>query len=240
MELGLPSGNALNLDSVAAMNATLDEIEASDARAVVLTGTGRVFCVGLDLVTAYEYDRATTERFVDAFDDLFLRVFSFPRPGGGGDQRARHRRGLHPGARGGRAHHGERALPDRHERGGARHPLPRRGPWRSRATDSRRGCGARPSWRASASPPRRRARRTWCTSWPTPRRSRNGRSDRARALGTAPSGAVAAVKADLLAPTLERVERQRVASRARFVDHWFSEAARAEIGTLRDQLLARR
>lgn len=73
-------GSSLSFESIAVLSRTLDEVEGSDARAVVLTGAGKVFCSGLDLRACSRYDRATMARFVDSFESLFERVFSFPLP----------------------------------------------------------------------------------------------------------------------------------------------------------------
>jgi enoyl-CoA hydratase len=78
LELG--RGNAIDDAFIAAVNDALDDAEASPARAVVLTGHGRTFCGGLDLLRALALDRAALSRFVDSFDGLFLRVFAFPKP----------------------------------------------------------------------------------------------------------------------------------------------------------------
>ncbi len=78
LELG--RGNAINPAFVAALHGALDDVEQTDARAVVLTGTGRVFCGGLDLPALHALDRPAAEAFFDSFDGLFRRVFAFERP----------------------------------------------------------------------------------------------------------------------------------------------------------------
>lgn len=72
--------NALNPRSLAALAGAFDEAAHGRARGVVLTGYGRYFSAGLDLVTLYELGRAPMEAFVMEFDRLMLRVFAFPRP----------------------------------------------------------------------------------------------------------------------------------------------------------------
>jgi enoyl-CoA hydratase len=78
LELG--RGNAIDPAFITALHGALDEVERSDARAAVVTGKGRVFCGGLDLVALHAFDRPTMERFIDDFDALFRRLFSFARP----------------------------------------------------------------------------------------------------------------------------------------------------------------
>jgi enoyl-CoA hydratase len=80
LDLAMPGGNAIGHDFIVALGRALDEAEASPARSLVLTARGNVFSVGLDVVAAYEYDRAAMGAYVDAFEGLFQRVFTFPKP----------------------------------------------------------------------------------------------------------------------------------------------------------------
>lgn len=52
---------------------------AAEGRPLVLTGAGRFFSAGLDL-TGLPSDREEMGAFVDAFEDLLLRLFAFPAP----------------------------------------------------------------------------------------------------------------------------------------------------------------
>jgi len=70
--------NAINPAFIVAANAALDA--AAGAGAVVLTGVGRSFCAGLDLVTLYEFGRGQLLTFMGQFDRLVLRLFTWPRP----------------------------------------------------------------------------------------------------------------------------------------------------------------
>lgn len=72
--------NALNHESLAAVDEAFGEVERAGARGVVLTGYGNFFSAGLDLVTLWEMDRAAMDRFVNDFDRVMLRIFSFPFP----------------------------------------------------------------------------------------------------------------------------------------------------------------
>ena len=72
------SANALDPTLVADLGARLDEAERS-GRPVVLTGNGRFFSAGLDLM-GLPQEREEMGAFVDAFDDLMQRLFLFPCP----------------------------------------------------------------------------------------------------------------------------------------------------------------
>src|SRR5438874_7903159 len=80
MRLNAPPVNALDREVLLAITATLHEIEASDARAVVLTGSGPAFSAGADLFRVLnegdEYLRTSLEALTEAFGTLF----QFPRP----------------------------------------------------------------------------------------------------------------------------------------------------------------
>lgn len=80
LELGFPRGNAITYAFIEGVDEALAKAREGGARAVVLTGTGRTFSAGLDLVAVYEYDRIEMARFVDAFDEFFGRVFAFELP----------------------------------------------------------------------------------------------------------------------------------------------------------------
>lgn len=80
LRLAEPAGNALGHAFLDAAGRALDDVLASGARALVLTGDRTVFSTGLHLVEAAGYDRAAMARYVDAFDGFFLRVFELPLP----------------------------------------------------------------------------------------------------------------------------------------------------------------
>lgn len=70
--------NALDGALLAVLGGHLDRAEA-EARPLVLTGSGRFFSAGLDLVGLPE-SREEMGEFVDAFEGLLLRLFAFPLP----------------------------------------------------------------------------------------------------------------------------------------------------------------
>jgi enoyl-CoA hydratase/carnithine racemase len=58
----------------------LDEVERSDARALVLTATGGVFSAGVDLQKVLDGGPGYLERSLPLLISTFVRLFSYPRP----------------------------------------------------------------------------------------------------------------------------------------------------------------
>ncbi|GAB3151601.1 enoyl-CoA hydratase/isomerase family protein [Amycolatopsis sp. NPDC004378] len=71
-------GNTLDSDSCRELVLRLEE--ASQARAVVLTGTGRVFSAGVDLKRIHDGGAAYVSEFLPLLSDALLAVFGFARP----------------------------------------------------------------------------------------------------------------------------------------------------------------
>ena len=72
--------NAMNPELVRRLAALCEEVEASDARALVITGDGRSFSAGLALPQLIELDRAAMRAFMAEFKRAMLRVFALPMP----------------------------------------------------------------------------------------------------------------------------------------------------------------
>ena len=70
--------NALDLELCDAIVAAFEE--AGDARAVVLTGTGRIFSAGVDLFRVLEGGKSYIDAFVPAMCRAFERMFVHPTP----------------------------------------------------------------------------------------------------------------------------------------------------------------
>jgi len=70
--------NALDLELLRAITATMKEVAAADA--VVLTGAGRAFSAGVDLRRIVDGGAAYAEEFLPALSEAFLAVFDCPRP----------------------------------------------------------------------------------------------------------------------------------------------------------------
>ena len=80
LRMEAPRGNALSTETMKAMARAFYDIDKSDARAAVLVGKGRVFGAGVDLVFAHGLGRTEVADFVDAFEALFLQLFSLRVP----------------------------------------------------------------------------------------------------------------------------------------------------------------
>jgi enoyl-CoA hydratase/carnithine racemase len=72
--------SALDLELSAALDDTLRDAERSTAKAIVLTGTGSIFSAGVDLFRVVDGSAADVERFLTTMRDLFIRLFTFPKP----------------------------------------------------------------------------------------------------------------------------------------------------------------
>lgn len=82
LRLDRARGNAIDEAFVAEMTRAAAEL-ARDAgvRGVLLASAHpKLFCPGLDLVSLVEYDRPSLARFMGAFSEMVLALFSFPRP----------------------------------------------------------------------------------------------------------------------------------------------------------------
>ncbi len=72
--------NALDIEFCEALAARFAELAASDARAVVLTGQGRMFCAGVDLKRLSDSGPDYIRAFLPALHRLFEAVFFCPLP----------------------------------------------------------------------------------------------------------------------------------------------------------------
>jgi enoyl-CoA hydratase len=72
--------NALDIEFCEAIAAQFDKLRSAPARAVVLTGQGRMFSAGVDLLRLSEGGAAYVRRFLPALHRLFEAVFFFPKP----------------------------------------------------------------------------------------------------------------------------------------------------------------
>ena len=72
--------SALDFELCEALALAFAEANKSDARAVILTGTGSIFSAGVDLFRLTDGGREYAERFVPALSRLVLDLFSFPKP----------------------------------------------------------------------------------------------------------------------------------------------------------------
>jgi enoyl-CoA hydratase len=238
LSLELGRGNAIDQAFIDALSAALDETERGGARAVVLTGQGRVFCGGLDLVTIYDFDRETMGRFVDAFEGLFQRVLSFPQPvvaavnghalaGGCILAMASDYRLMQPGPFQIGVNEVAIGIPFP----AAAFEIARRAtPEAAAARVILEGARLSPEEAVAAGIVHRLAGEQGVLA------------DAVAAAQRFAAGGLEAVrytKADLIAPVLSRIAASRAARRERFLDVWFSKEARSRIGALRESLVRR-
>lgn len=75
-----PPANALDPEFMETILGGLDEVESSDARAVIVTGENSVFSAGADLFRVLEATREQIEGGIETMSNLFARLFTFPKP----------------------------------------------------------------------------------------------------------------------------------------------------------------
>ncbi len=80
MRLAHGKANALDLELIAAIVEGFRTIEASPARATVLTGQGRAFSAGVDLIRLSDGGADYVRRFLPALHGLYDTVFHHPKP----------------------------------------------------------------------------------------------------------------------------------------------------------------
>jgi methylglutaconyl-CoA hydratase len=75
--------NAISFELLNEFLAALDEVEASPAQILILTGAGKAFCAGLDLEELKSLlGKTATENFADSerIARVFRRLYDFPKP----------------------------------------------------------------------------------------------------------------------------------------------------------------
>jgi enoyl-CoA hydratase len=72
--------NAMDTELMRALRVALDQATRSDARAIVITGTGTIFSAGVDLFRVLEGGRAYLEEFLDQLSGAFRELFLIPKP----------------------------------------------------------------------------------------------------------------------------------------------------------------
>jgi len=80
LRLAHGKASALDLELVEGLARAVAEAGASDAQAVILTGTGSIFSAGVDLFRLADGGADYARRFVPALSRMLLELFSFPKP----------------------------------------------------------------------------------------------------------------------------------------------------------------
>lgn len=80
LRLSHGKASALDVELADALALAVAEVNASDAKALVLTGSGSIFSAGVDLFRLVDGGREYAERFLPALSRTLLDLFSFPKP----------------------------------------------------------------------------------------------------------------------------------------------------------------
>jgi enoyl-CoA hydratase len=80
LRLAHGKASALDLELVEGLARAIAEVSVSDARAVILTGTGSIFSAGVDLFRLADGGREYADRFVPALSRMLLELFALPKP----------------------------------------------------------------------------------------------------------------------------------------------------------------
>jgi enoyl-CoA hydratase len=79
LRLAHGKASALDVELLEALQRELDGA-AADVRAVILTGTGSIFCAGVDLFRLTQGGADYVRQFLPLLSGLVRRLFTFPRP----------------------------------------------------------------------------------------------------------------------------------------------------------------
>ena len=80
LRLAHGKASALDLELLEGLALAVAEATDSDAKVVVLTGTGSIFSAGVDLFRLVDGGREYAERFVPALSRMLLELFALPKP----------------------------------------------------------------------------------------------------------------------------------------------------------------
>ncbi len=80
LRLAHGKASALDLDLLVALEQALADLEASAARAVIITGTGGIFSAGVDLRRLLDGGPAYLADFLPALDRMLRRLLFLPKP----------------------------------------------------------------------------------------------------------------------------------------------------------------
>jgi len=81
ISLNRPKANAVNMEMIEELRETFAKLHDSETvEGVILTGTGPIFCAGLDVVELFGYDVDTIARFWLEYGRLWRDMVAFPKP----------------------------------------------------------------------------------------------------------------------------------------------------------------
>jgi enoyl-CoA hydratase len=72
--------NAMSIDFCELLTARFEELKASPTRAIVITGNGRIFSAGVDLLLLLDGGTPYIRKFLPALSTMLATVFSYPKP----------------------------------------------------------------------------------------------------------------------------------------------------------------
>ncbi|MEE8142523.1 MAG: enoyl-CoA hydratase/isomerase family protein [Planctomycetota bacterium] len=72
--------NAMDVVLLESLNRMLQELEESPARALVVTGSGSIFCAGVDLFKVLDGGPSYLQVFLPVLKETLERVFFYPKP----------------------------------------------------------------------------------------------------------------------------------------------------------------
>jgi enoyl-CoA hydratase/carnithine racemase len=80
LHLHASNANAMNDRVLEAIATGLQETRAKNLNGLVLTGHDRFFSAGLDLIEVYQFDREEMRRFILHWETVMIELFGFPMP----------------------------------------------------------------------------------------------------------------------------------------------------------------
>src|SRR5215212_5836517 len=80
LRLAHGKASALDLELVLALRDAYRQADADKVRAVVLTGSGHIFCAGVDLFRIADGGATYVKAYLAAFAELMFAIFSIERP----------------------------------------------------------------------------------------------------------------------------------------------------------------
>lgn len=80
LRLAHGKASALDVELLEALQVEVEAVAESDARAIVLTGTGSIFSAGVDLFRIVDEGADYVARFLPELDGAIRALFTFPKP----------------------------------------------------------------------------------------------------------------------------------------------------------------